>query len=47
MSAPAVQDASWLSYSCRTVTLRGGGGGGGGGVEKSTGGGGGVVGCRV
>ena len=31
MSAPAVQDASWLSYSCRTVTRRGGGGGGGGG----------------
>ena len=35
VSAPAVQDASWLSYSCRTVTLRGrgwgfGGGGGGG-----------------
>ena len=26
MSAPAVQDASWLSYSCRTVTLRDGGG---------------------
>ena len=43
MSAPAVQDASWLSYSCRTVTLRAGGWGGGGG-----GGGGGttvVVGC--
>ena len=33
MSAPAVQDASWLSYSCRTVTLggRGWGWGGGGG----------------
>ena len=28
VSAPAVQDASWLSYSCRTVILRGGGGGG-------------------
>ena len=45
MSAPAVQDASWLSYSCRTVTLRaggwgfgGGGGGGGGGTTV-------VVGC--
>ena len=23
VSAPAVQDASWLSYSCRTVTLKG------------------------
>ena len=45
MSAPAVQDASWLSYSCRTVTLRGrargGGGGGGGGGEYGGGGGGG------
>ena len=47
MSAPAVQDASWLSYSCRTVTLRGragrgggGGGGGGGGRGESMGGGG-------
>ena len=43
MSAPAVQDASWLSYSCRTVTLRGraggGGGGGGGGRGESMGGG--------
>ena len=29
LCAPAVQDASWLSYSCRTVILRGGGGGGG------------------
>ena len=38
MSAPAVQDASWLSYSYRTVTLRGRGGGGGG--EKRAGGGG-------
>ena len=28
MSAPTVQDASWLSYSFRTVTVRGGGGGG-------------------
>ena len=51
MSAPAVQDASWLSYSCRTVTLRGGGGGGGGGGGRvGVGGGGGgettvVVGC--
>ena len=42
MSAPAVQDASWLSYSCRMVILRGRGGGegrrGGGrmGCEKST-----------
>ena len=26
MSAPTVQDASWLSYSFRTVTVRGGGG---------------------
>ena len=44
MSAPAVQDASWLSYSCRTVTLRGrAGGGGGGGGEYGSGGGGGVV----
>ena len=41
MSAPAVQDASWLSYSCRTVTLRGraGGGGGGGGGGRVWGGG--------
>ena len=23
VSAPAVQDASWLSYSCRTVKLSG------------------------
>ena len=23
VSAPAVQDASWLGYSCRTVILRG------------------------
>ena len=23
VSAPAVQDAAWLSYSCRTVTPRG------------------------
>ena len=50
MSAPALQDASWLSYSCCTVTLRGDGGeGGGGGGKKSTGvgggGGGGVGGC--
>ena len=29
VSAPAAQDASWLSYSCRADTLRGGGGGGG------------------
>ena len=47
MSAPAVQDASWLSYSCRTVTLRGraggwGGGGGGGSMGVGGGGGGGV-----
>ena len=46
VSAPAVQDASWLSYSCRTVTLRGRGGGGGGGGEDGVwedyGGGGGV-----
>ena len=28
MSAPSIQDASWLSYSCRTYT----GGEGGGGV---------------
>ena len=41
MSAPAVQDASWLSYSCRTVTLRGRAGGGGGGGEYGGGGGGG------
>ena len=40
VSAPAVQDASWLSYSCRTVTLRGGGGGGGGGEGGEYGGGG-------
>ena len=47
VSAPAVQDASWLSYSCRTVTLRGrgwglggGGGGGGGGTTVVVGGGG-------
>ena len=40
MSAPAVQDASWLSYSCRTVTLRGRAGGGGG---RGGGGGGGFV----
>ena len=39
MSAPAVQDASWLSYSCRTVTLRGRGGGGGGGGGEYGGGG--------
>ena len=26
MSAPADQDASWLSYSCRTVTVSPGGG---------------------
>ena len=44
MSAPAVQDASWLIYSCRTtVTFRGGGGGGGGGERVR--GRGGVVGC--
>ena len=43
MSAPAVQDASWLSYSCRTVTLRGRGGGGGGG---GSGGGGVRIGCE-
>ena len=30
VSDPAVQDASWLSYSRRTVTVRGVGGGGGG-----------------
>ena len=48
MSAPAVQDASWLSYSCRTVTLRAGGWGFGGGGGGGFGGGGGttvVVGC--
>ena len=49
MSAPAVQDASWLSYSCRTVTLRGrgwgfGGRGGGGGGTTVVGG---AVGCSI
>ena len=47
VSAPAVQDASWLSYSCRTVTLRGRGwglGGGGGGLRWWGGGGGGCSG---
>ena len=44
MSAPAVQDASWLNYSCRTVTLRGRGGGGGGGGGR---GGGCGAGCSV
>ena len=29
VSAPADQDASWRSYSFRTVTVRGGGGGAG------------------
>ena len=38
MSAPAVQDASWLSYSCRTVTKEGGGGEDG--VQEEYGGGG-------
>ena len=40
MSAPSIQDASWLSYSCRTthVALRGVGGGGGGGGGKGGGG---------
>ena len=47
MSAPAVQDASWLSYSCRTVTLRGRAGGGGGGEYGSGGGGGGCSGEAV
>ena len=48
VSAPADQDASWRSYSFRTVTVRGVGGGGGGGVGcgKSTGVGG-VVGCSI
>ena len=40
MSAPAVQDASWLSYSCRTVKLRGRAGGGGGWYGVGGGGGG-------
>ena len=43
VSAPAVQDASWLSYSRHTVTLRGRGGGGGGGVRGGGRGGGGGV----
>ena len=48
VSAPADQDASWRSYSFRTVTVRGGGGrrGGGVGCGKSTGVGG-VVGCSI
>ena len=39
MSSPAVQDASWLSYSCRTVTKGGEGGGGEDGVREEYGGG--------
>ena len=47
MSSPAVQDASWLSYSCRTVTKGGEGGGGARmGCGKSMGVGG-VVGCSI
>ena len=47
VSAPVVQDASWLSYSCRTVVLGGEGGGSGWGVGRvrGGGGGGGVEGC--
>ena len=40
VSAPAVQDASWLSYSCCTYTGGGGRGEDGVGCGKSTGGGG-------
>ena len=39
MSAPAVQDASWLSYSCRIVTLRHLGGKGSAGGDEGGGGG--------
>ena len=46
MSSPAVQDASWLSYSCRTATKGGGGGGARMGCGKSMGVGG-VVGCSI
>ena len=38
VSAPADQDASWRSYSFRTVTVRGGGrGGGAGGAGRARG----------